>query len=118
MTMRLQHVGITVPPETIQLARSFYRDLLELPELRAGERVLVYSLGAAEDLELHVVAGAAADSNAEHHFALEVDRLDGVRTRLEDAGHEIHDARPVGGRERFFARDPFGNLVEFVTLQG
>jgi catechol 2,3-dioxygenase-like lactoylglutathione lyase family enzyme len=31
--MRLQHVGITVPPDAVELARRFYRDLLELPEL-------------------------------------------------------------------------------------
>ena len=112
--MRLQHVGITVTAEKIQHARAFYRDLLELPELRAGERALVYSLGAASDLELHVIAGAAADSSAEHHFALEV-HLDAARTRVEDAGYEIQEARPVGGRERFFVRDPSGNLIEFVT---
>ncbi len=62
-----------------------------------------------------MIAGAAADSNAEHHFALEVDSLDAARARVADAGHETQEARPVGGRERFFVRDPFGNLIEFVT---
>ena len=116
--MRLQHVGITVPPETIPSAQAFCRDLLELPELRASERALVYGLGAAGDLELHVIAGAAADPSGEHHFALEVGDLAVVHKRCEDAGHEILEARPVGGRERFFARDPFGNLIEFVTASG
>jgi catechol 2,3-dioxygenase-like lactoylglutathione lyase family enzyme len=116
--MRLQHVGITVPPEAIALARAFYRHLLELPELHASERALVYGLGRAGELELHVIAGAAADVSAQHHFALEVDELEVVRTRFTDNGYEIEDARPVGGRERFFLRDPFGNLIEFVTPRG
>ncbi len=39
MTMRLQHVGISVPPESIQLARTFYRDLLDCPSsVRANGR--------------------------------------------------------------------------------
>ena len=113
--MRLQHVGITVPPDAVEVARAFYTDLLELPELAAGESVLVYGLGQPGDLELHVVASAPADPSALHHFALEVAELAPVRTRLADAGYETADARPVGGRERFFVRDPVGNLIEFVS---
>ena len=113
--MRLQHVGITVRPEEIDPARAFYRDTLGLPELYATERALVYGLGREGELELHVIAGAPPDGSAEHHFALEVAELEDTRTRLAGNGCEIADARPVGGRERFFVRDPFGNLIEFVT---
>jgi len=113
--MRLQHVGITVAPETLDLARGFYHDVLGLPELYVSERALVYGLGRAGDLELHVIAGPRADASAQHHFALEVDELDGARRRLADSGYETEDARPVGGRSRFFVRDPVGNLIEFVT---
>ena len=116
--MRLQHVGITAPPDSVERARGFYKDLLELPELAAGETVLVYGLGQPGDLELHVVASGSADPNALHHFALEVAELAPVRTRLAADGFETADARPVGGRERFFVRDPFGNLIEFVTARG
>ena len=113
--MRLQHVGITVRPEEIDPARVFYRDALGLPELSATERALVYGLGREGELELHVIAGLPPDGSAEHHFALEVTELEAARTRLADHGCEIHAARPVGGRDRFFVRDPFGNLIEFVT---
>jgi len=113
--MKLQHVGITVAPDAVELARVFYGDLLALPELYASERALVYGLGRAGGLELHVIAGTPADASAEHHFALEVDDLESSRARLAEGGHTIAPARPVGGRERFFVRDPFGNLIEFVT---
>ena len=116
--MRLQHVGITVPPEALELARGFYGGLLELPELSSSERALVYGLGRDGGLELHVITGAPADPSAEHHFALEVTDLEAPRARLADGGHTIEQARPVGGRERFFVRDPFGNLIEFVTPRG
>ena len=113
--MRLQHVGITVASEEIEPARAFYGDALALPELYATERALVFGLGRAGDLELHVIAGARTHASAQHHFALEVGELEAARTRLAGAGCEIEDARPVGGRERFFVRDPFGNLIEFVA---
>ncbi len=113
--MRLQHVGITVLPEAIEDARLFYGGVLDLPELYASERALVYGLGISGELELHVIAGEPPDPRATHHFALEVDELAAARTLLESAGHAVEDARPVGGRERFFVRDPFGNLIELVT---
>ena len=84
----------------------------------ATERALVYGLGRAGDLELHVISGPGPDASAQHHFALEVDGLDAARGRLADAGYAIEETRPVGGRERFFVRDPFGNLIEFVTPPG
>jgi catechol 2,3-dioxygenase-like lactoylglutathione lyase family enzyme len=113
--MRLQHVGITVPPEEIEAARAFYGGLLDLPEFYASERALVYGLGRPGDLELHVIAGKPADAEADHHFALEVADLSAPRALLEGAGHVVEEARPVGGRQRFFVRDPFGNLIELVT---
>ena len=113
--MRLQHVGITVAPDALPLARSFYLEVLGLPELRASDRALIYGLGRSGELELHVIAGAPPDASAQHHFALEVEDLDAVRRRLADAGYTVEDARAVGGRERIFVRDPLGNLIEFVT---
>ena len=113
--MRLQHVGITVPSEALAAARAFYGRVLELPEVYTSERALVYGLGQVGELELHVIAGASADASAQHHFALEVDDLEAARARLAANGYEAEAARPVGGRERVFVRDPFGNLIEFVT---
>ena len=113
--MKLQHVGITVAPGEIEAARAFYCDVLALPELYATDRALVYGLGRAGALELHVIAGGPADASAEHHFALEVDDLEHIRTQLAADGYKTEASRPVGGRERFFVRDPFGNLIEFVT---
>jgi catechol 2,3-dioxygenase-like lactoylglutathione lyase family enzyme len=112
--MRLQHVGITVLPESMASAQEFYAGVLGLPLLRGSERVAIFALGG-DDLELHVVAGSAPDAAAVHHFALEVEDLAAARAQLEAAGQTLGDARPVGGRERFFVRDPFGNLVELVS---
>jgi catechol 2,3-dioxygenase-like lactoylglutathione lyase family enzyme len=52
------------------------------------------------------------------HYCLAVDDLDALRARLEAAGVSVVNDIPIPGRPRFFARDPFGNLIEFTTIEG
>jgi catechol 2,3-dioxygenase-like lactoylglutathione lyase family enzyme len=113
--MRLQHVGITVRPEEIDRARAFYGDALGLPELYATERALVFGLGREGELELHVIAGPPQDGAPSTTSRSRSPSSRPHSTRLAGNGCEIQAARPAGGRERFFVRDPFGNLIEFVT---
>jgi catechol 2,3-dioxygenase-like lactoylglutathione lyase family enzyme len=71
------------------------------------------------ELELHfLVDDAGIDDGAARHFCLEVDDLDGCRRRLAEAGYEPRDTTPIRRRPRFFCRDPFGNLLEFTTIEG
>jgi catechol 2,3-dioxygenase-like lactoylglutathione lyase family enzyme len=53
-----------------------------------------------------------------HHFCLEVDDLEGQRKALVGSGTKVIEARPLPLRPRFFARDPFNNLIEFVHIEG
>jgi len=41
-----------------------------------------------------------------------------MRERLAKAGYEPRDTLPIRNRPRFFCRDPFGNDIEFTTIQG
>jgi catechol 2,3-dioxygenase-like lactoylglutathione lyase family enzyme len=47
-----------------------------------------------------------------------VNDLEDYRHRLTQAGVTITSAEPIPSRPRFFCRDPFGNLLEFTTIQG
>ena len=77
-----------------------------------------FDTGAA-GLELHCVPDAEpVPANTRHHFCLEVDDLDRQRKALIDAGAAIVEARALPLRPRFFARDPFNNLIEFVQIEG
>jgi hypothetical protein len=44
-----------------------------------------------------------------------VDDVIGLKEHLRSKGVEIEEARPLSDRERFFARDPFGNRLEFLS---
>ena len=114
----LHHVAITVPTERLEEARRFYSELLGLeerprPEAELGRPGIWYRVGEAE---LHVQCrdGAPPDGS-DRHAAFVVDELAALGRRLEAAGVRIDEARPLADRERFFARDPFGNRLEFLT---
>ena len=70
-------------------------------------------------VELHCVPDKQlVPPDTRHHFCLEVDDLARQRKLLIEAGTKIIDARALPLRPRFFARDPFNNLIEFVQIEG
>lgn len=121
MNFRLQHVSIPRPPGSESQTRAFYGDLLGLPEIPAPN-----SLDAAEvlwfklsgDAELHCFREEPVDDASNRHLCLVVDDLPGLRQKLLVAGHDPYDVEVIPGRPRFFCRDPFGNILEFTTIQG
>ena len=121
MNFRLQHVSIPRPPGSEAQTRAFYGDLLGLPEIPAPN-----SLNAAEvlwfklsgDAELHCFREQPVADASNRHLCLVVDDLPGLRRKLHAAGHEPYDVEVIPGRPRFFCRDPFGNILEFTTIEG
>ena len=120
---KLQHVTITFPAGEEARLRSFYVGALGLPEKPVPK--VVKPLGwiwfdtGAPGVELHCVPDEqVVPSNTKHHFCLEVEDLGLQRQALVDSGTKIIEARALPLRPRFFARDPFNNLVEFVQVEG
>ena len=114
----LHHAALTVPADRLEEARRFYSGLLGLeerdrPAMELGRPGIWYRIGEAE---LHIqcrdiVLSAVGD----HHQALVVDDVAGLREHLRANGVEVRDAQPLSDRERFFCRDPFGNRLEFLS---
>ena len=115
----IHHVQITIPPgkDADRVARSFYIELLELPEVpkpaelfgRGGFWIKV------GDRDLHIGVEDEGDrSRRKGHVAYEVDDLEDWRTRLTRRGHETIDSVQFPGWKRFELRDPFGNRLELI----
>jgi catechol 2,3-dioxygenase-like lactoylglutathione lyase family enzyme len=120
---KFQHVTITFPPGQETRVRNFYVGVLGFREKPTP--AVVKPLGwiwfetGAPGVELHCVPdGEPVRGDTRHHFCLEIDDLEQQRKALVDSGARIIEARALPLRPRFFARDPFNNLIEFVKVEG
>lgn len=122
--VRLQHVGIMYPggPAAVEAARHFYGEILGLDELAVPPalpgKLLWYAAG---DLELHLIdepEETSLNRQSGRHPCLQVDDVVAFRSMLDTAGvPTIDNNGEIPGRPRFFVRDPFGNLIEFVEFR-
>lgn len=114
----LHHVALTAPTERLADARRFYSDVLGLeerdrPDGELGHPGIWYRVGEGE---LHIQCrDSAPPDGSDRHPALVVDDVATMRERLRAHGVEVSEAPALLGRERFFARDPFGHRIEFMS---
>ena len=121
MKFRLQHVSIPRPPGSEQQTRAFYGDLLGLREIPTPHSISdleVIWFKISEDAELHCFREEPLEDPSIRHLCLEVEDLSAMRGKLSEAGYTPCDVEPIPGRPRFFCRDPFGNIIEFTTIEG
>ncbi len=131
---RVDHLNVQVPPDREEEAVSFYRDLIGFKQLKKPD-----SLGPAGGhfcisenpwYELHVGIARGTSSkdldfeNAlRNHLAFQVDDLQEARKRFEKEGVEIIEAEASYSKDRnfhqdrFFIRDPGGNLLEIMEIR-
>lgn len=62
------------------------------------------------------VDGRPAHGGRDRHLALLVQQLDAVAARLEAAG--VACSRSRSGRRALFCRDPDGNAIELIEVEG
>jgi catechol 2,3-dioxygenase-like lactoylglutathione lyase family enzyme len=112
----LHHVQISAPLGAEPIAREFYGSLVGMPEVPKPANLakrggVWFQVGPQQ---LHV--GVENDQRPAHkaHPAFLVDGLDQLRRRLSDRGVETWEDEPLEGYRRFYARDPFGNRLEFL----
>jgi catechol 2,3-dioxygenase-like lactoylglutathione lyase family enzyme len=122
--VRLQHVALPYPgtPESAAAARHFYGDVLGLEELSVPPTLPGTVLWwAAGELEVHLFSepsGVAVNDQSRRHPCLQVDDATTFRALLDTSGvTTVDNDGEIPGRPRFFARDPFGNQIEFVEFR-
>lgn len=111
----LDHIQIAIPEGGEDRARSFYGELLGMHEAPKPENLSPTGCWFERgSVSLHIGVDPDFVPARKAHPALLVDDLVRLRERLEAAGFEGHDDKPVEGYARFFAFDPFGNRIEFM----
>ena len=115
----LDHVQLCMPPGQEEQARAFYCGVLgmaELPKPADGAAGFGGCWFVAGSVHLHLGPEEPFRPALRAHPAIAVDDLDALRIRLEAAGLEVKDGKPIPGRRRFFSTDCFGNRMEWVEL--
>lgn len=118
--LEIDHVQIAAPPGAENAARHFFGEVLGLRELPkpaplAARGGAWFVCGA---LQLHIGIENDFRPQKKAHVALRLpDRgaLASLRARIASFGIATRDGENAGGMVRFYADDPWGNRMEFVT---
>jgi catechol 2,3-dioxygenase-like lactoylglutathione lyase family enzyme len=120
MPISLHHAQVFYPPGEEAKARAFYATALGLPEIPRPETLadrdgLWFEAGAGQ---VHLAAQTDLALHGRRHFALTVDDLDAIRSRLATHGAKFEEATPIPGWRRCYVFDPFGNKIELDEIGG
>lgn len=114
--LSIHHVQLAMPEGGEDTARSFYGDLLGLPEVAKPDALqarggLWFEAGT---LRLHLGVDDDFRPAKKAHPALAVTSLSALAARLEEAGTDVTWDDAIPEFDRFYAHDPFGNRIEFL----
>jgi predicted enzyme related to lactoylglutathione lyase len=115
----LHHVQIACPAGSEDLLRSFYGELVGLPEIPkppvlAARGGVWFRVGAHE---LHCGVEEPFVPAGKAHAAIAVTDVDAVAATLEAAGCGLTWDTNIPGVHRFHTSDPVGNRVEFQQVR-
>jgi hypothetical protein len=113
---RLEHVQLAMPPGGEALARVFYSDVLEIPEISKPPNLAKRGGCWFErgDLKIHLGVESEFRPARKAHPALLVMDLQVLVDRLKSAGHDVREDQPLEGYHRVYVDDPFGNRIELM----
>jgi catechol 2,3-dioxygenase-like lactoylglutathione lyase family enzyme len=105
---RLQHVSIGVPRDRVEEVAQFYASAIGMQRIDNLAGLAWLQFGDGD--HLHLLDEEPNPTVA--HLALQVDDLPDTLDRVRAAGCSVQRSDDLWGAERWFIRDPVGNLVE------
>lgn len=115
----VHHVQLAIPPGAEDECRAFYTGVLGMSEMDKPEPLAARGglwLRAGR-FELHLGVETDFRPARKAHPGIVTDDLDGIAGRLSAAGAEVRWDDGFPGYRRFYADDPVGNRLEFLTPQ-
>lgn len=111
--IRLQHASVQVPEEMLGICCDFYGDAIGMERIPNLAGRAWFRFGDGD--HVHLLEGSAA-AGSMAHLALQVDDLVDTLERCRAFGAEPFEADRIWGEERWFVRDPAGNMVELFAV--
>ncbi len=116
----IDHVQLAIPPNSEDLARIFYGEILGLrekpkPEHLAKRGGVWFEQG---DLKLHLGVDGNFCPATKAHPGLLVEDLDELISRCEASGNKIVVGEGMESYRQVYVIDPFGNRLELLEFIG
>lgn len=113
---RVDHVHISVTPERLEEAKTFYTNVMGLEMIDRPNHIFTttgywFNIG---DVQLHVGVEPALPISTKH-TAFEVEDVDAALAYLQGKV-QINEEPAIPGRRRFSFYDPFGNRIELLEI--
>lgn len=112
----IEHAQLAIPRGGEDVARTFYRDVLGLPEVPKPENLAKRGGCWFEDGAVKLHLGVEDDFRPARkaHVALVVDDLDTLLARARAAGCEVVDPSPFQHWRQAYVHDLHGNRLELL----
>jgi catechol 2,3-dioxygenase-like lactoylglutathione lyase family enzyme len=116
----IDHIQLAIPPNSEDLARIFYGEILGLrekpkPEHLAQRGGVWFEQG---DLKLHLGVDGNFCPATKAHPGLLVEDLDELINRCEASGNRIVVGEGMESYRQVYVIDPFGNRLELLEFIG
>lgn len=118
--MAVKRIIANIAASNPDAARSFYCDILGLEAVMDHGWIITFAAPAIDARPQVSVASEGGSGTAVPDLSVEVDNLEEVQQRVDNAGLKI-EYGPVDepwGVKRFYVRDPFGRLVNVLSHLG
>lgn len=112
----LDHIQLEMPISGETTARAFYAGVLGFSTV-AKPHPLAQRGGCwfqHNKINLHIGVSDSFKPLAKAHICLTVADIDKAFAYLEEAGVDVQRDESLPYAQRFYARDPFGNRIEFL----
>jgi catechol 2,3-dioxygenase-like lactoylglutathione lyase family enzyme len=112
----IDHVQLSIPPDSEDLARAFYGGVLGLQEKPKPEH-LVQRGGVwfeQDDLKLHLGVDRNFRPAKKAHPGLLVEDLERLVSRCQKAGYGVVVGEGIENYRQVYVTDPFGNRIELM----
>ena len=116
--LKFHHISLTIPVGAEDIGRQFYCGILGFKEIEKPDSLKANGGFWVEtgNLPLHIgVEKQSEQITSKRHPAFETNNLEEVRNHLLKHGVKLKDATAIPCYERFYAHDPFGNRIEFIS---
>jgi catechol 2,3-dioxygenase-like lactoylglutathione lyase family enzyme len=114
--MTVKRIVTNIATGQVDAAKRFYGDVLDMAVVMDHGWIVTYASDASARAQISM-ASEGGSGTPVPHLSIEVDNLEEVYQRVLAAGFPIEYGpreEPWGVR-RFFARDPFGRLINILA---